>query len=616
MALKWDLKAEREIWASICAPNGMATPEGLRITHPDSLWWFVSIAWGAEWYIREVGESRWLQYRVHGPYLRWLQKQIMEWKASRKAGKVVRWRLGVIISRGMGKTVTSTKAASLWSHLDEPNMSTVIGSEVHDKAKEFLGPIKTVMQGQNPTSWFCWLYGVWYDADREWNSKQCVHAFRRSLAHTEPSFGTFGVDTGITGYHPMQVWWDDPLSKNKMKNNDNWLNSVNTAFEATFPAALTNGMVCLVMTRYHDNDPAGRAFVREGCMSWDGMPPVDGRVKVTPKGLWRVYFLQGRDRRDTSKYERGEPVLPEVWPDEELTDYEERNSDEFSAQIMNDPSVGEHMPLTREQLEDCYMDRSLLFNPDNHRLSGKIPIKYATIHLDTAFSPERETDGDNSVIATVLHDLRDNGIVYLDRVLASPAWRVDQFNTHLVNEMIRLRTLGIRVRAITDEKEPGGKAGSWKLLIEQAIVGAGLRHTDVIQFTRQGTKKVQRIKTAAGYWAEGFMKLLCDYVDGKPTPSTTPGLEETVYEMLTIGKAAFDDRSDALADIWKEEIWTRPIPRGQGNEEGANPMQPGDEALKNFVRLDMTDLRRLYDEQNPNIAPIGEYEDNYMPDRY
>jgi hypothetical protein len=175
-------------------------------------------------------------------------------------------------------------------------MSTVIGSEIHDKAKEFLGPIKTVMQGQNPTSWFCWLYGVWYDSDREWNSKQCVHAYRRSLAHTEPSFGTFGVDTGITGYHPMQVWWDDPISANKMKQSQNWLKSVETAFEATFPAVLTNGFVALVMTRYHDRDPAGISFVNKdgspAVCEWAGMPPVDGRIKIGPKGRWRVYFVR------------------------------------------------------------------------------------------------------------------------------------------------------------------------------------------------------------------------------------------------------------------------------------------------------------------------------------
>jgi hypothetical protein len=494
-------------------------------------------------------------------------------------------------------------------------MTTVIGSEVHTKAQEFLGPIKEVMQGRNPTSWFTWLYGNWYDNDREWKKEQVVHGYRRSTALTEPSYGTFGVDTGITGYHPLQVWWDDPISANKL--SDLWLKSVNKAFEATFPAARTDGFIGLVMTRYSDGDPAGKALEpgkeNQGkVIEWAGMPPIDGRIKVDPKkGQWYVYFLQGRDTRDTVEYPRGRPVLPEVWSDEELADYEDRKPDEYASQIQNDPSTGEHMPLTKEQVEQLYLDRDLMFDKETGRLNGKIPIKYATIHVDTAFSEDRTSSGDNSVIAVVLHDLRDNGIVYLDRVLSSPAWRVDQFNTELVNEVIRLKRLGIRVRAITDEKEPGGKAGSWRLLMEQALAGANVRGSEIIQKTRQGTKKIQRIKTSAGYWAEGYIRLLVDYYDGQPNRET-PGILETVYEMLHIGKAAFDDRSDALADVWDEEIWTRPSGPNQ-NDAGQMIIQPGDDGLKAFSsRISDEQLRDIYDEQH---YPIGLNEEPWLPYR-
>ena len=269
------------------------------------------------------------------------------------------------------------------------------------------------------------------------------------------------------------------------------------------------------------------------------------------------------------------------------------------------------MPLTKEQVEQLYFNREFMFDKETGRLNGQIPIKYATIHVDTAFSEDRVASGDNSVIAVVLHDLRDNGIVYLDRVLSSPAWRVDQFNTELVNEVIRLKRLGIRIRAITDEKEPGGKAGSWRLLMEQALAGAGVRGAEIIQKTRQGTKKIQRIKTSAGYWAEGFFKILVDYYDGQPNRET-PGIVETVYEMLHIGKAAFDDRSDALADVWDEEIWTRPTPRVNG-EEGAYVHQPGDDALKQIGKpLNTEALRDLYDAQH---YPVGEYEEGWLPYR-
>jgi hypothetical protein len=182
--------------------------------------------------------------------------------------------------------------------------------------------------------------------------------------------------------------------------------------------------------------------------------------------------------------------------------------------------------------------------------------------------------------------------------------------------MIRLQRLGIRVRAITDEKEPGGKAGSWKALIEQAIAGAGARATEIIQYTRQGNKKTLRIKTAAGYWCEGYLKVLLHYVDGQPDIGSFPQWQETMYEMLTIGKAAFDDRSDALADIWHEEIWSKPVLGGTSKEEGTYVVQPGDDALKNFTKLSITDIRQLYDDQNPNLSPVGDWDEGYMPNRY
>jgi len=594
----------------MCSPDGLLDESGNRYTHEDSLWWFVHMAWGAENYMRQPGEIRWLVPRVHKPYLRWLQNQMMDWKHSRRAGKLDRWYVAIIIPRGFGKTVTATKCALLWSHLDEPDMSSVIGSEVHPKAKEFLAPIAEVMSGRNPFAWFCWFYGQWYDPDRDWNADRVVHAYRNNLGLTEPSIGTAGTEKGVTGYHPKQYWEDDPLSANKLREGGNWLDMVKDAHDAVHPALQTNGWFAMVLTRYLDEDVAGTALSVDGIKSWDGMPPDDARLaEKIGKGAWRVWFMQARD-------ENGEPTLPEVTSKEFLDDYERRKPADFAAQYMNAPGTGEHMPLDKSQIPSIFVKRSALRD---------LPIEYATIHLDTAFkSKEKQEKGDYNVISVMLHDMRNNGLVYFDYALFDKKWRVEQFNDKLIEVVRNLTSRRIRIRAIIDEVEPGGKRGSWKLLMQKTIEGAGLRCPEIIQLPRQGTKKVERIKAAAGFWVEGWMRLVCDY-DEKVAlhpqwkqwhTERTPGLDMLIEQMLKIGVSAHDDMADACADVFIDQVWRRPQ-LGMGmnaTEEGDIPVQPGDSDLKNFGKA-------ISNEQAAMMAKTweemhGEEDFDFLPERY
>jgi hypothetical protein len=525
------------------------------------------------------------------------------------AGIHERRYIALMIPRGCGKTVCATKSGSLWSHLDEPNLSTAIGAEDHELAKIFFRPIKDVMKGTNPSiSWFSWLYGNWYQRDRTWDEKEAIHSYRRNTALSEPSFGTFGVDTGITGMHPNQVWFDDPITINKLAQGGNWIRKAIRAHQAVDPALLTDGLYGLVLTRYEDGDVAGTALRDEGIASWSGMPPTDSRMKVGG-GEWHVYFMQGRNTRDTEEFPRGRPMFPRIWSDKKLTRYEDTKPGDYAAQIQNDPTSGEHMALTAEQVDDLYFDRAKFRD---------IPIEYATLHVDTAFKEDQIARGDFSVINVVLHDMRDNGIVYLDKVWTSNSARVDQFNDQLINILRDLKRRNIRVRAITDEPEPGGKRGSWKMLIEQAIAGAGLRIPEIIQITRQGTKKILRLKTAAGYWAEGYFRILVPFdQDGKPIRDADPGVEAAVQEMLRIGKSYYDDISDALADVWHSELWRRPqYLLGADPNEGMPVTQPGDDALKSFGKpVSYDEMTRLYDEQNPYLSPVGRDEEDFLPPR-
>jgi hypothetical protein len=263
--------------------------------------------------------------------------------------------------------------------------------------------------------------------------------------------------------------------------------------------------------------------------------------------------------------------------------YAHRDPVEYAAQIMNDPATGEHMPLTRPQIERMIIKRDDVF-----------PIEYATIHCDTAFkTPERRGKGDNNVIAVWLHDLRNTGMIAFDGAKVSNEWRVEEFNSALVATLLDLRSRNIRVRAITDEQEPGGKAETWKQLVTQAIEGARLRVPEIIQLPRSSQSKENRIRAAAGFWAEGYIRLLDDAAN----------LQMLINEMARIGFISPDDLSDAAADVVnkKADLWRRPrFELNSDQDEGNYPRQPGDDILRGSYGWEMTDdqARDLYDQQH------------------
>lgn len=553
MKRDWPLDAEREFWADVCTPG----------RHEHSFWWFVNIALGWKARCEEKGQLRWMSKEVHEPWLDWMQHKTEEWWARRENPKLDPERKQIIICvpRFFGKSNSITKALPLWIHLREPNLTCYLGSEVHPKAKAFLGPMQRIMEGNDPYSWFAWFYGVYYNPDRDWNKEECVTAARVSTGLTEPTIGTFGVETGLTSKHPLLCIYDDPVSAEKLKEGGSWLRTVLASMDSIYPALRSDSMFILIGTRYEDADPIGTSIATEGVKEWAGHPPLE---KIKP-GKWEVYFLQARDRLDTRNYPEGEPILPKVASHAFLKDYAARNAQDESSQMMNDPSHGEHVELTKEQVDALRIPRPKLDEP-------QYPISYATIHIDTAFKDEeRRKKGDYSSIIVWLHDLRPTGRVYLHFVWQDRV-RSEQFDNKLIEVFADLRRRNYRVRALTDEAEMGGKRGVYKQHLEQVITGAGFRLPEIYQFNRSGTKKDMRIREAAGYWIDDYVRIFDD----------CPFFEEMKWQMTRIGRSQFDDLADPAADVFRPEIWVGRTHYDR-DEQPPTPVQPGDDVLKDQI---------------------------------
>lgn len=494
--------------------------------------------------------------------------------------------LCILLPRDFGKSITATRCASLWTHLDDPDMSTLIGAATSKLSEDFLNTISITISGGNKMlSWFCWLYGNWKNPNREWTKTAFHHGYRMNTALNEPSFDITAVDIGMTGYHHDQHWWDDPIIINKLREGGNYLDTVHTAFNASYKAVQGYGLLALVCTRYLDSDVAGMKLKDEGVLSWDGMPcPNEIVFSKVPmgKGMWRVFFWQVKDELTD------EPTVPEIMDADRIAREEAANPEDFACQYQNNPGSSIHAPLTESQIRDIFMDYK--------EFRDNIPIEDSTLHLDTAFKTVKTIrSGDYSVIVPFLHDARPNGMLYLhtDLLKASNALRSEEYSDELVAVMKQLRAQRYPLRCITDEKEPGGKEGIYKQNLIATFRGAGLKVPRIVQVTRQGTNKRARIRKAAALWADGYVRVLL-HKDSRGEWKIPTAARDLFNQLMRVDTVAYDDLADASADVFIPEVWRKPITDTFQLDEGMPITTPADAGLKALSRpLTNDEVREL-----------------------
>lgn len=541
----WDSDAERELWADACLK---------------SFWHFCDYALG----FGDHPDYRWWTPRVHRPFCDWFQHHIESWWAIRARRESRSVHLMVVVHREFGKTMVVTKAGTLWLHLHNPDLSSYIGSSTVSRAQSFFAPIKTILSGADPYTKFTWLYGNWYNKDRTWAAAEIVHGARVATSRSEPSIGTWGVETGLTGTHPDHGVMDDPIDYEQMGKDGQWLEKVNTHLVSLAPVFRADALFIYTGTRYHDADAIGEAMRLEGACSVSSMH-MPG-VQQHPDGKWHVYFRSARD-------ESGAPTFPENWPEKRLKDYEKRHSIQFAAQLMNDPNTGGHVPLTREEVDTMWVKPEDV--PANLRIS---------LHLDTAFkNRESMNRGDESVMLWWGHTVDGTGDIYYLGGFGANNWRVEQFNDQLVILLQRLKRERRYPFVITDEVEIGGKTGTWEMTLQSWAHNANLVCPRIELLSRGGKKKVSRIIGAAAYWVNGNVKLVIG----------APGAERLVDQMLRIGTSSHDDWADAASDAFHEKVYT-PARRGSLHDPQPALVRPWDQELQNGG-LSNEDLRDLYD---------------------
>lgn len=518
-------------------------------------------AFGMDAFMRANPSKQWFVPRIHRPYTAWVQARYYRFFDAYRAGRPCRVRMCSELPRGFLKS-TINAGTLLWAQLEDPEFGIRLGAIDDDLAKDLFEPVKATYRGDDAYSSFNALYGSWYDPKRKWDKWEINHAYRKNTAKKEKSFMTWTVLKGFMGHHPEIASADDFVNREKLNNEGGiWLEKAQTAVTAAAHHAMPEcSLFHLLGTRYHDDDPCGYFTKREGVRSWDGMPCDDPDISIEPAGMWEVYFLSARD------LDTGEAIAPEIKTSEALTQDEQSNSIEFWNQMMNMPSKGDHMGLDVSQIREMYVP------------ADKVPPGDYIGVFDTAFKDHvKQTKGDESVFLLFKRDNRPtHADYYYEWGYGSSKDRIEDFTQKVVLKLQEFQNQRKRIALLTDERSPG-KSGAWFHYLKNMCNAAGVICPPTKELPRGGTKsKKKRIRVAAGFWADGRVKI----VNG------APGSHKLVSQMSRFETTRRDDWADAAADLFHPDVYRTMVPFNSGEAGGARQIGPDDAELLGSSQID------------------------------
>lgn len=510
--------------------------------------------------MRANPSKQWFQRRIHKKYCAWKQARYYRMFEAYKLGRPCRVKMISMIPRGWLKS-TINAGTQLWAHLENPDFATCIGAADDDLVVDLFAPIKATYASEDAYSEFSDFYGEWYTKERTWQKNRVVHKYRVNTAKKEPSFRTWSVLRGFTGHHPDIATMDDSVTREKIRDEGGiWLEKAAVAVDSARYAMPECSLFEQIGTRYHDDDPIGRFMRNEKVKSWDGEPCDDDLVTISEDGEWEVYFLGARDM------ETGLAVAPELNTTDDLNKAEAGNSVLFWSQMMNRPAKGDHLGLDISQINDLYV------TPD------QVPPGDYIICVDTAFkdaqSLSNSKDLDESVYEIFKRDNRpSHPDYYYIEGYGSRTDRVEDFTEKLVAKLQEYQNARKRIANIIDERAPG-KAETWFHYLRNIANSKGVICPPTTELPRGGSKKskkIARIRVAAGFWADGRVKIV----------RGAPNAHRLTTQMTRFDSPSnkHDDWADAAADLFHPDIYRLMVPFNNGQPMGKAQQGPDDAAL-------------------------------------
>jgi len=572
----WPTLSQRNFWRHVCSP---------RSRHPDSFYWYMAKIHGMQAFMRNEPAKQWFTRKLHKPYCEWKQNHYYRmFDAYKQVGVPCRVKLMTALPRGFLKTAHNV-GSKMWAHLENPDFAVRLGSSDDDLARDIFASIPQIYRGLDAYAAYHLYYGNWFDPKRKNTRDELVHAARRNTARKEPSYKIFSITTGYKGHHPEIAELDDPVDREKLKTAEGsaHLQTANTSIIATRPAMPECSLYEITMTRYNNDDPHGHYQHQEGVRSWTGQSCWDPDVKISEKGEWDVYHLTAREE-DTN-----ESIAPELNTTKDLDAYEASNTLEFWNQMMNQPARGDHMGLDISQLGELYV------SPE---AAAEIPGDFI-ICVDTAFKldpQEVSQDACESVYVIAKRDSRPTKAdYYVYECYSSRTDRIEEFTMALVLKIQEYQLKRRRIYNITDERSPG-KIGAWFHYLMNMCHSKKVICPPTTELPRGGgkkSKKIQRLRVAAGFWADGRIKIV----------RGAPGSHKLLSQMSRFEVSGIKDLADAAADLFHPDIYVVQAPYMSANSYGVRQVGPDDGELIGDTWRDPTGTADVIDTIWDNADP-------------
>lgn len=493
--------------------------------------------------------------QFNDPRVRWHLEEIggfiKDWMLTRHQQTSFR-KIMDVRPRGTCKSATATIPLPIWTHINNSEMASgVIGAKYDDMAADFAGATKLTLEGNDKFSRLTDLYGNFRGADK-WTKTKMVTSKRENIGRKDPTYGGYSVGKGATSAHFDLLILDDIVTEERMQEDDNWLDKAWNQYSLVPYILNRNGLLYMIMTRYHDDDPCGR-IVREEIEpavreAYNGDLPDDwdydeGWIKYAKLANWDVrYDAVYEDYDSTTK--TGKVVYPVCWSDEKIkaSRLSENGEFKFNFHLMNRPKANEAAPLKAKDIQKLYFT-------DIEDIPAQA-WNCVDLHCDFSFKDIENYEkqrGDYSVAHAVAS-------------WQGHVWRFDGLRCKLMQddfgeELMALvntikHTYDARVRFITyDQSATQGQGDkSTDYWIQGLFAKTKLMPAIPKPIRRNlggNTKKIARVLSTVWAWQEGYVHLL------KDAPHTKP----LVYQMLNLGHTSFDDDRDAFANAFHDGIY-------------------------------------------------------------
>jgi phage terminase large subunit-like protein len=181
-----------------------------------------------------------------------------------------------------------------------------------------------------------------------------------------------GIMGGLTGYGANLIIFDDPVKTYEQANSPTYREKVFNEYKTAARTRLTpDGAIIIIMTRWHEDDLAGRILASEEGPAWTVLhfPALSYGVPEDYAYMNEAEYTRYTERLPRTAYpdplgrHRNEPLWPSRWPYEFLIDQRLALGHEFEALYQGHPSAPEGNKFKNENFRSITPATLAALNP-------------------------------------------------------------------------------------------------------------------------------------------------------------------------------------------------------------------------------------------------------------